>query len=299
MKTINSLTLENNSLNNAQNAIKDFELHADTQSFFLNGFNKQIIVAELSELINNPDSFHQGLGTNFSGDAVIVSQYILKHTPDIYVNTIIDFYTKGFANYDNGKCIIKFEPSQNIRKWAFNTEKNKFAKATSQLFLFSLREHFNEIDYYRGAQNTIWASSFLSSIWGISSLSAQQRIAEELLGFDCEKFGEHKKKNNKPDLEKIQNDIAKGNLVILQVNREYLKCTEKSERDAEKHQQTETEDAHYINLVQLKTNGLNSLWMQWWNCGAIHQQSIALSDFNAMFHGGLSINNPENKSQHY
>ena len=292
MKTVNQLILKSSSLSSAKKAITDFNKYATETSVMLSGFKKETVVKELMELIQNPDSFHPGVGAKFSGDAAIIAQYVLRYMPEVYVNTIIDLYNTGKANYNNGRNIIRLTPSQNIRRWAYNTDKNESSKATSQLFLYTLREHFNEIDYYRGAQNTIWACSFLHSIWGVSNLSVQLRIAEELVGFSCEKFGEQNsllKSGKRSSVAMIQNLVSSSHLVIMLVNREQLIKTEIEKENSDINELPETD---YITILKLISLDENLLWMQWWDSGCIHEQIVPVNELENILWGGFYIKPP-------
>jgi hypothetical protein len=294
MKILDPLILQTNSVNNAKNAIQEFSKNATTHSNYLYGFSKENTVNELFEIVNNPNSFNPSNGAVFSGDSVIVSQYILKYRADAYVKIIIDLYNKGYANYDNGNNTIKFEPSLNIRKWVFTANKNEFAKATSQLFLYTIREYFNEIDYYKGAENTIWASTFLNNIWGISNIAVQHRIAQELLGFKCENYVERCQTDNnsiEACIVKVQDHILKGKTIITLVNSAYLNWVSKGKMNSTGMQNLDLNTAHYINILQLYQKDKKMVTMQWWDFGGIHKQSFSVQDFDKMIKGAFCINN--------
>lgn len=285
MKLSNPVVLHKNAYHHALNAIHHFENEAAEESHFLYGLPKSKIVRELLELVHNPHSFHPGIDAKLSGDAVIISQYILKYMPDIYVGVILDLYKMGKASFNNGHRVLELQPSINICKWACNNDKNEFAMSTAQLFLFTIREYFNEIDYFCGAENTVWASSFLQNIWSLNTLSVQQKITEILLGVKCHQFV---KRNCQEKIEKIQHAIDNKHIIVLMVNKKYL-TPNQSKIQEENNEQT---NEHFIGL--LKLNYLNSslLNIKWWERGVVYAQDITETDFNNMFKGGFFIPNP-------
>jgi hypothetical protein len=292
MKLVATVTLKRASIKEVEQALNKFDENGSEQSKFIFGFRKEMVKMELMEFVLNPDSFHQGIGTALSGDAVLISQYILKYKPLIFVNAIIDLYNNGVTDFPAGKTIIHLKPSQNIRKWAISVDQNKFAKATAQLFMLSLREHFNEIDYYNGAQNCAWASTLLQTIWATSELTTLQRLAEELLDVECAKIDLNPLDNNSDSttsLLKIQELIDSGKITIVCVKYSYLKNLDKIEAGYYNHSPESIKGTRFIRIINLKQLWFQKIQMEWWDYGGQHTQEMPLKDFNSMISGGIYI----------
>ena len=289
MKLVNSANLKRSKIKEVEQALIKFDESGAMHSKFLRGFKKEMVIMELMEFVMHPDSFHQGIGTGLSGDAVLTSQYILKYKPLIFVNTIIDLYTNGVTDFPAGKNSIHLKPSLHIRKWAINVDQNKFAKATAQLFLFSLREHFNEIDYYKGAQNCALASTHLQTIWATTCISAEQRLAEELLGVECGIIDVNPLGNNDSNtsLIKIQQLIDDEMIVIVCTKNCYLKNLDKRDTSQCNHSPDTIKVPHFVRILDIKQLPFQKVMVQWWDYGGLHQQIMAVKDFNCMVSGGI------------
>jgi hypothetical protein len=271
--------------NDALTAINDLAASAAATSAYFQNVSLADIVTGLNQYINDPDSLHQGLGTNLCGPSALTSQVFLKYNPLAFVNIVFDLYNKGAASFDNGSQIINIEPSANVKQFAGDLQ-NRFASTVSQMFLFSLREHFAEVHYFKKAQDTIWASTILGG---------EKKVADQFFAFSNNRFGETALwgiPDKDVHVEDIQSKIDSGKIAVVLVDSGYLENLDNRYPNFGKHEAGNLAGTHYISVLGASADQNNNVTFRWWDYGGKHQQIMSLENFKRMIWGGIFIEKP-------
>jgi hypothetical protein len=271
--------------NDALTAISDLSNSAPASSPYFQSVSLADVVTGLNQYVSAPDSLHQGLGTNLCGPSALTSQVFLKYNPLGFVNIVFDLYNKGNASYDNGSQLISINPSVNVKQFAGELQ-NRFASVVSQMFLFSLREHFAEVNYFKKAQDTIWASTILGG---------EKKVADQFFAFTNDRFGETALwgiPDKDVHAEDIQSRIDSGKIAIVLVDSGYLENLDNRYPNFGKHETGNLAGTHYICVLGASADQNNSVTFKWWDYGAAHQQTMSLENFKRMIWGGIFIEKP-------
>lgn len=265
-----------------------------TQSTYFTHVGPNDFIDNLQRRIDNPDAMSQGLGTNFCGPVVIMSQLFMRYDPVGYVTFMVSLYKDGAASYYNGKETICIKPSSAIRDasgWLPNG-RNGYVEGSEalsdnpadQMLLLVIKEKYNTIGgkFRMGRQDRYWAgSTFKNVVW----------IAEHFLGYSYEATGstfggaDWNSNGRNAWIKLVKDGIASGKVCVLFLNGPIWR----NQKHIAFKNLTGT---HFVRIHDITVSG-DYVTLDMWDYGKRRILKMPLFNMNYALYGTILFNAPQ------